>query len=449
MNRRSIAIAASMVLVASFLIPTTGIAASRIGHSTRAAAKACKTSAGKVAPAPKFKGATKKYKGATLNYYGDDVGIGHQLDVCMIRRYTKATGVDVNIHEKGPNWQVTYQQLLGSHSSAWDAGMIDVIYPPTFARYLVNLKKPLAKTAALDYKAIVQNDTINKRLVTIPYFSDYGILYYRKDLLKKYGFSKPPKTWAKLQKMAKKIQKGQQKKNPKFTGFVFQGNAYEGLTCNALEWIASYGGGTFVNGKGKVTVDNSKAVKALNRIKSMIGKETPTGVTTYTEGDAQTAFTNGDAAFERNWPYAYAINAGKGSNVKGKFAVEALPHGPGGKSSATIGGWGIGVSKYSKHRKAAILLAKYLSSKPVEIWRALVGGFVTAMPSVAAKKSVQKVEPWLKFNTNRVARPSRMFGAKYQQASIDIYTDVHNVLTGSDAKSQLATLKNQLKSLLH
>ena len=58
--------------------------------------------------------------------------------------------------------------------------------------------------------------------------------------------------------MAKKIQDGEQKTNPNFAGFVFQGNAYEGLTCNALEWIASAGGGHFID-NGKVTINNAKA----------------------------------------------------------------------------------------------------------------------------------------------------------------------------------------------
>ena len=35
--------------------------------------------------------------------------------------------------------------------------------------------------------------------------------------------------------------------NDKLMGFVFQGKAYEGLTCNALEWVDSFKGGTIVD----------------------------------------------------------------------------------------------------------------------------------------------------------------------------------------------------------
>ena len=63
--------------------------------------------------------------------------------------------------------------------------------------------------------------------------------------------------------MAKKIQDGERASNPNFYGFVYQGNAYEGLTCDALEWLASSGGGHFIDG-GKVTINNPKAAAILN-----------------------------------------------------------------------------------------------------------------------------------------------------------------------------------------
>ena len=140
----------------------------------------------------------------------------------------------------------------------------------------------------------------------MPWFGDFGILYYRTDLLTKYGYSGPPKTWAQLGAMAQKIQDGERANNPNFYGFVYQGNAYEGLTCDALEWLASSGGGQFIDG-GKVTINNPRAAAILNLQRSWVGKITPRGVTTYQEGESEKAFTAGNAAFMRNWPYAYAI----------------------------------------------------------------------------------------------------------------------------------------------
>ena len=95
---------------------------------------------------------------------------------------------------------------------------------------------------------------------------------------------------------AKKIMDGEKGSNANFTGFVFQGKAYEGLTCDALEWIASNGGGLIIE-NGKVTVDNDKAAAALTTIKGFVNTISPQGVTGYTETETANTFVGGNAAF--------------------------------------------------------------------------------------------------------------------------------------------------------
>src|SRR4029453_3129005 len=291
------------------LIAFIGVAAAssnKPAHAQRAAA---------TRPGPKGPNAAaikRKYGGQTIPFVGDSVGDGHVRDTALATRFTKDTGIKGKVFSHPSASDQSYAQLaraFSSKSSSIDVAMIDVDWPGAFAPYLVNLKPKLGKQAKLDVKSIVPNDTIRGRLVAMPWFGDYGILYYRTDLLKKYGYSGPPKTWTTLFQMAKKIQDGERGSNPNFAGFVFQGNAYEGLTCNALEWIASVGGGHFVD-NGKVTIDNAKARTILNTIAAQIGKTTPQGVTTYQEDQTEHAFDNGDAAFARNWPYQYGIGAG-------------------------------------------------------------------------------------------------------------------------------------------
>ncbi len=157
------------------------------------------------------------------------------------------------------------------------------------------------------FSRIIENNTVNGHLVSMPADTDVGILYYRTDLLQKYGFKGPPETWEELMAMARTIQEGERASgNANFFGYLWQGRK-EGLTTNALEWIYSYGGGSIVEPNGTVSIDNSKSIEALNMAKSWMGTISPRGETTYSEEDCRQIFESGGAALMRNWPYVYLL----------------------------------------------------------------------------------------------------------------------------------------------
>jgi len=447
-HRRLLVLAGGVSAVA--LIAFLSVAAassSKPAHVQRAAA----IQAPKVPHAAAIR---KKYHGQKITFVGDSVGNGHIRDTKLAKRFSRDTGIKVSVVPHPSASDQSYAQLaraFSSKSSSIDVAMIDVDWPSAFAPYLVNLKPKLGSLAKKHIRTIVVNGTVGGKLVVMPWFSDYGILYYRTDLLKKYNYTAPPKTWNDLFKMAKKIQDGEKKSNPNFAGFVFQGNAYEGLTCNALEWIASVGGGNFVD-NGKITIDNAKARTILDAFRTQIGKVTPQGVTTYQEDQTEHAFDNGDAAFARNWPYQYGIGATAGSKVKGKFSVTVLPHGSTGHSVGTIGGWGLGVSKFSKHRGAAIEFVRYMTSAPVEKFDAITNSNVPTMVSVAKDKAVVKKNPYLKpaiASVPRVTRPGKFFGTQYNEASKIIYQGINQILTGSSASQVLPQIKSKLQQIKH
>ena len=396
----------------------------------------------------------KKYGGQKITFVGDSVGNGHVRDVALAKRFTKDTGIKVTVNPHPAASDQSYSQLaraFSSKSSSIDVAMIDVVWPGAFAPYLVNLKPKLGKQAKLHAQGIIQNDTIGGKLVAMPWFGDYGILYYRTDLLKKYGYKAPPTTWNDLFKMAKKIQDGEQKTNSNFAGFVFQGNSYEGLTCNALEWIASAGGGHMID-NGKATINNAKAATILDAIRAQVGKTTPRGVTSYQEDQTEHAFDSGDAAFARNWPYQYGIGATAGSKVKGKFSVTTLPHGAAGKPVGTVGGWQLAVSKYSKHKDAAIEFVRYMTSPAVEKFDAITNSNVPTIVSVAKNKAVVKANPYLKpaiASVARVTRPAKFLGPNYNEASKVVYQGINQILTGSSASQVLPQIKSRLQQILN
>jgi trehalose/maltose transport system substrate-binding protein len=393
-----------------------------------------------------------KYGGQSITFLGDGpVGKSHTRDELLVAKFSKDTGINVKLVPHPVDSSASYSQLartFSSKSSAFDVVMLDVLWPGAFASYLVNLKPALAKEAKVHAQGVIKNDTINGKLVAMPWFGDFGILYYRTDLLKKYGYTSPPKTWAQLGTMAKKIQDGEQGANPNFYGFVYQGNAYEGLTCDALEWLASSGGGHFVDG-GKASINNAKAAAILNLQRSWVGTIAPRGVTTYQEGEADNAFGSGQAAFMRNWPYAYSKS--QTGVVKGKFDVTVLPHTGNNPSVATVGGWQLGVSRFSKNIPAAIELVRYLTGPAVQKFNGIYNSNVPTIPAVGADKAVRKVNPWLKpeiAGVARVTRPSTILGTKYAQGSQAIYQGINQILNGQDAKNVLPRIEQQLDRLL-
>jgi trehalose/maltose transport system substrate-binding protein len=232
---------------------------------------------------------------------------------------------------------------------------------------------------------------------------------------------------------------------------VYQGSAYEGLTCNALEWIASSGGGSFID-NGKATINNAKAASVLDMFRKNVGVTSPKSVLSYTEGETHTAFITGNAMFMRNWPYAYGLASDKSqSKVVGKFAVAPLPHGPGGHSVATVGGWQLAINKYSKHPDAAIEFVRYVTSKPAEKYNTVVWKYVPTIPALANDPAVRKAAPYLNpatANVPRATRPSTILGTKYNEGSTDIYQAISKILNGSSASSVLPGLQSQLQALI-
>jgi trehalose/maltose transport system substrate-binding protein len=441
--RLVVGLAGVLAILASLVVVAAGTAGNQ---AQRAAAY----------PAPKVANAAaikKQYGGESITFIGDSVGGSHARDLALASRFTKDTGIKVKVVPHPAASDASYSQLarvFSSKSSSFDVAMIDVVWPGAFAPYLVDLKPKLGKDAQQHAQGIIQNNTIDGKLVAMPWFGDFGILYYRTDLLRKYGFTAPPKTWTQLFAMAKKIQDGEQAANDKFYGFVFQGNAYEGLTCDALEWYQSAGAGGFID-NGEVTINNPKGARILTQFAAQIGRITPRDVTTYQEGEAHTAFVEGNAAFMRNWPYAYSIGEDpKASKIRGKFSVTVLPR-AGGTSVGTVGGWQLAVNRYSEHVDASIEFVRYMTSAAAQKFSAITNTNVPTIPAVARDKAVVKANPYLKpeiASVMRVTRPARDLKTRYNEGSKAIYQGFNQILNGRSASSVLPSIEAKLERLV-
>jgi trehalose/maltose transport system substrate-binding protein len=308
-----------------------------------------------------------------------------------------------------------YLQYLETKDSTIDVFQVDVIWPGELADHFLDLNEFGAQEVAdKHFESIIQNNTVDGRLVAMPWFTDAGLLYYRTDLLNKYGYSEPPATWTELEEMAKTIQAGEREENPDFWGYVWQGNAYEGLTCNALEWIYSNNGGRIINEDKEVTINNKNAVETINMAADWVGEISPPGVTGLVEESSRKMFEAGNAAFMRNWPYVYALASEEDKATAGKFDVAPLPAGENGSSSAVLGGWNLAVNKYSEYPELAAELAIFMTSEKVQKMRAVEGSFNPTIADLYEDQDVLEANPFFgdlyQVFTNTVPRPSAEAG---------------------------------------
>ncbi|MFN3281762.1 MAG: ABC transporter substrate-binding protein [Tabrizicola sp.] len=391
-----------------------------------------------------------------LFYVSGAVGNAVENFKALVKPWEEATGNTVTLVPMPASTTDQFGQYrlwLAAGATDIDLYQTDVIWAPQLADHFVDLTEAAKDLIPQHFPSIIESQTVNGKLVALPIFTDAPALYYRKDLLEKYG-KQPPKTWAELTETAKFIQDAERAEGAKdLWGFVWQGNAYEGLTCNALEWIKSYGGGQIVEPDGTISVNNENAVAALEMAKSWVGTISPDGVLAYQEEEARGVWQTGNAVFMRNWPYAYGLGNGDDSAVKGKFGVTTLPVGKeGDTSAATLGGWNVAVSKYSTKQEAAISLALYLAGPEAQKQRAINESNLPTIialyddPDIAAAQPI--IPQWKDVFLNAVPRPSAPTLGKYNEVSAKFWSAVHNTLSGKGtAAENLELLEVELNDI--
>ncbi|MDP2697397.1 ABC transporter substrate-binding protein [Thalassospira sp.] len=376
--------------------------------------------------------------------------LGQELSLCRegVALWIAQTGHEVSVIST-PNSSTDrlalYQQILAARSSDIDVFQIDEIWPGVLGHHFMDLTPVMGDATTRHFAATIGNNMQDGRLVAMPWFADAGVLYYRKDLLEKYDAS-VPETWQDLTETAARIQQAERAAgNDRMWGHVFQGRAYEGLNCNALEWVVSYNGGSVVEADGEISINNDKAKEAIAMATGWIGTITPDEVLGYAEEESRGVFQSGNSVFMRNWPYAWALLNAADSSVRGQVGVAALPKGGAdGQSAATLGGGQLSVSKYSENPEIAADLVKFLTSRDEQKRRAIKGAFRPTIAGLYDDEEILAANPFFgdlyETFVHAVPRPSTVTGNKYNQVSHQFWQAVHAALSGEVAVEQ--TLEN-------
>lgn len=337
-----------------------------------------------------------------------------------------------------------YVTVFNGKGTDYDVFDADVIWPAEFAQagYALPLDKFVEKDGInmKDYmKGPVQALTFKGQLWGMPKFIDAGLLFYRKDLV-----TNVPATWDDLIAQAKSL-KG---KTGSGYSYIMQAKQYEGLVCNATEFISAYGG-KVVDGDGNITINSPETKKGLEVMKSIVKSDfVPNNITTFTEPESDTAFIEGKAAFLRNWPYQWAESqdASK-SKVVDKVGVAPLPKGSV-ASAAALGGWVTMINKYSKHPNEAWEFLKFMTGADGQKITAIKGGSAPTLLSVYNDSEVQK-NPLFgnkDFVAGLSAAVSRPVSPIYPKLSDIMQVEISKYLAGSqDVDTTIKNMDTKMK----
>ena len=269
-----------------------------------------------------------------------------------------------------------YVQWLNARAPDPDVLQLDVVWTPEFAAagWIQDLDQFHVPTEDF-FPAAVAANRWNGAVYALPWFIDVGMLYWRTDLM-----AHPPVDVDDLERLAARARA----EHGVPFGLVWQGARYEGLVTVFLEYLGAFGGGILDEG-GRVVVDSEAAVKALATMRDEIAVDriVPPAVLTWQEEQVRFAFQNGQAAFMRNWPYAYGLLQDPSqSRVAGRFAVASMPGGAGGAPTSALGGSVLAINAYSGDQEAAYLLIDYLLQPEQLLERARLVGQYPPRPAL-------------------------------------------------------------------
>jgi multiple sugar transport system substrate-binding protein len=362
-----------------------------------------------------------------------------------------------------------YRQLVSdfeSDAADMDVFGADVVWTAPFVRrgWVTDLSRRFHGRYNPDtfVEPALQSAAYRLRIWGVPWYTDAGMLFYRRDLLRDRG-TEPPETWDDLMTTAQAVQADADVDH----GFVFQGDDYEGGAANALEYIWNAGGrvmtlrgstaavmGQNMMDPNVITVDTDEAAAGLGTARRLVeAGVAPSAVASYREEEAWEAFLGGNAVFMRNWPYVYGLLDSEASQLTAdQIGLAPIPSAPTHTGYSCLGGWNLMINDRSSDRKqdAAWRFIRYLAAAPQQKTRAIEGGFLPTRTAVYEDPEVQDEAPGIarsRAAVNRARnRPVSPYYMKLSPRIARAFTrTLRGELTGAEATERLA---DELRTIL-
>jgi multiple sugar transport system substrate-binding protein len=401
--------------------------------------------------------ATAATKVTTITWWASPISSsgGPDLRVWLVNAFEKANPtIKVSLQSAPTNTDTNRATLITTISGGAatpDVFMGDVIWPGQFGAHQLAL--PLNKYLPSSFwsrfaSGLVAGATYNGNVYGAPFFQDQGFLYYRTDLLKAAGMA-VPKTWEQLETDASTLVKQGKVKY----GFVWEGDSYEGGTCDFMEYYADTGGQVLNATDTASELNVADVTKVLTFMRGLVTSgASPAAVDTFQEPQAQDAFQDGQAAFLRNWDYAYSTSQAAGMKVIGKVGVAPLPTFAGEPypGYSNIGGWNLYINPHSKNISADLAFINFITGTQGQTIEATPPfSEIPTNAAVRAMPTIRKESPPFAVlsQTKLVPRPAQ--NPNYPKISQAIYSNMNAALSGSTSPAAAAkAMASQLSSAL-
>ena len=371
-------------------------------------------------------------------------------EIDQIARDFEAKNPDIKVVMEYVGYDFVHDKIvtgMAAKPPAYDAAMIDVIWPDEFikAGYLLDVtQRVTADMKSGIFPAAWNGVTRNGKIYGMPWLMDVKYFMYNKDILQQAGFTAPPKTWEELVDQAKVIK---QKGLVEFP-IIWSWPQKEGVVCDFT--VLLFGnGGAFLDASGKPVFNNEKGVQVLTWMKKTIddGLTNPSSVAS-DEPAVETDFLAGKSAYAVNWLFQFSdSNDASKSQIVGKVAFGAMPVFAAGaaagiKGSSVDGSSSFAIMATTPYADQTWKFLTYLASNDVQIkysaemlpiWQGDFQGDSLAKLEGATPSNPITVPAFLAQFPFANERPTVSY---YNEASMALQLAIQEALTGVKSPQQ-------------
>lgn len=378
----------------------------------------------------------------------------------LIEQFNEENRGEINVvfREAPTDTTTSFEQRLTEfQAGGGDVAVIggDVIWAAQFAAngWIMDLSDLFTGEMRSDFlEGPIEANIFEGAIYGVPWFTDAGMLYFRRDLLEENGFENPPETWDELLEMAAEIQANS---DVEF-GFVFQGANSESGVVNGLEYINSFGGSALdPDDVSVVTIESPEAAEGLGMERMMVEEGVaPQAVVNYTEEESEAAFLGGDAVFCRNWPYMYAVAGDEEASSIGRdqVGVAPLPRGSGGESASGLGGANFYINALldEETRQAAWEFVNFITGLEQQRTFALDSSLLPTRSELYDEEEILAAVPVIALAGEALERTvPRPVSPYYSDMSLEMADGFNSSLNGdATAEEAVANLQGSLEDIV-